>query len=123
MLRSAIDRIIEFEPSSVAFVLAHAGALTWAWRFRTVAPVLVLNIIFAAGILVYNLPDFTLILVEVDARLALVVFAAVSLLASIAALARWRFATGIVWAAFVVDFALCASLLVFLLTFKITRLI
>ena len=123
MLRAAIDRIIEFGPSSIGFVLAHVVALIWAWWSRRLAPVLALNLIFAVGIIVYNLPDLGSIIAEFDVRLALIVFAMVSLLGSAAAIARWRFAAWIVWTAFAVDFALCSALLVFLLTFKITRLI
>jgi hypothetical protein len=123
MLRAAIDRIIEFGPSSIAFVLAHVGALVWAWWARRLGPVLALNLVFAVGTLLYNLPVLPQVLAEMDARLALVAFAVVSLAGLVAAVARWRFAKWIVWIAFTVDFVLCTSLLVFLLTFKITRLI
>jgi hypothetical protein len=124
MLRALIDQIMEYKVTSVVIVLAHIAALIWAVALRKgLGPVLGLNVIVTAGILVYNANQLGSMLDYADYRLmALMAFALATLLISAAALFGWRIPTALIWTAFAGNFAMSLLFMAFALLFKMDRL-
>lgn len=119
-----IDQLMGTNATPIVVVLTHIGAMTWALGpRRSIASVLVVNIVIAAAILAYNIPAAGYALSHADwALLALTAFALANLIASGAALAGLAVPRAIVWAGFGVDLALGMLLTAFMLTFRIDRL-
>jgi hypothetical protein len=124
MFRNMIDRIIEFQPSTIVLVLVHGAALVWALRRSDMRPVLVLNVVLAATIIAYNAQAIAAAIGNQDwGMLALNAFALASLICSGAALFGKHVPRLIIWSFFAAGFALSLLLLAFMLLFRIDRLI
>jgi hypothetical protein len=90
---------------------------------KGLGPVLGLNVIVAAGILVYNANQLGSMLDYADYRLmALTAFALATLLISTAALFGLRIPVALIWIAFAGNFIMSALLMAFALLFKMNRL-
>jgi hypothetical protein len=124
MLRALIDQLMAHKATSVVIVLAHVAAAIWAVALRKgLGPVLGLNVIVAAGILVYNANQLGSMLDYADYRLmALTAFALATLLISTAALFGLRIPVALIWIAFAGNFIMSALLMAFALLFKMNRL-
>jgi hypothetical protein len=125
MLRTAIDQVMAYAPSSIVIALAHGAALVWALLRRDgMTPVLVLNVAMAAGILAYNAQGIGRAVGNEDwGLLALIAFALANFLCSGAALCGVRMPRLVLWGGFGVDLALSVLLVAFMFLFKINRLI
>lgn len=109
----------------IVIVLAHAAALVWALVLhKGMAPALILNLVLSAAIVAYNADHLVVMLRYADyAPLALTVFAAAAFACAAATLYGLLIPAWINWTIFAVDFSLSILLLVFMLTFRINRLI
>jgi hypothetical protein len=90
---------------------------------KGLGPVLGLNVIVAAGILVYNANQLGSMLDYADYRLmALMAFALATLLISAAALFGLRIPAAMIWTAFTGNFIMSLLFMAFALLFKMDRL-
>ena len=105
-------------------LVAHIIAFLWAGVLRKgLFPILALNFIVSAGVVIYWLPRISELLNYVDILSAFVVFEFIVLATSLAALGRLRVLPALIWLEFVAHGLMIVSGLMFMLTFKITRLI
>jgi hypothetical protein len=108
-------------------VLAQAGALVWALARGDLTSVVVINLLGASGFLVAALPALGVSMKTLDEDflsllLALLVFEIVTLATSL----LWFFHPNLAWLAwaeFSIQGLLSLAILIFILTFKVTRLI
>lgn len=123
MLRTFVDNLMGANVA-IVIVLAHLAALAWAAALRKgMTPVLLLNLILSAAVLVYNADHLSIMLRGADfAPLALMAYAAVALACSAGALCGLRIPAWINWTAFAFNLALSILLLAFLTFFKMNRL-
>lgn len=118
----SIDQIVE--AVATLLLLAHAGAFVWAGLLRKgIASVLALNLIVSASIVIYWAPHILELLKYVDAELAFVGFELFVLGTSLFAVKSTRVPRTIIWFEFGVHALFVVAALVFMLTFKINRLI
>ena len=127
-VKHVVDQLLSstprFQAAANMLVLAHGIAGFWAWRRGDLIPVLVLNVVFAATILIYRAPGLPAAIAAQDvAVLVLLAFEALALTGSVAALCGWAMPRGLVWLVFAVHALLSVALMVFAFTFRITRLI
>jgi hypothetical protein len=124
MVRTFVDQLMGAN-AVVVIILAHVAALAWAVVLRKgMVPALLLNLVLSAAILAYNADHLVIMLQYADyAPLALSAYAAVTFGCAAGTLYGLRIPAWINWTAFAVSLALSALLLVFILSFKITRLI
>jgi hypothetical protein len=110
---------------ALLLVAVQAGVMAWALMRREVTAVVVLNLLGATGVLIAIAPELiayeTLAEDFVRFLVALLVFEAVTLATSLAWFARQRLAW-LVWTEFAVHAALSLAVLIFVFTFRITRL-
>ena len=105
-------------------VLLHGGALLWSAVLRKgITAVLWLNLLCSAAVAAYWLPQLSEVFHYVQAFQAFVAFEFAVLATSLLAVLRVRVPHALIWTEFSVHFLLTVAALVFLLTFKITRLI
>ena len=104
-------------------MLAHVLALIWfLWRRREIAPLLAVNLLVSGGVIVYWATRFDSLLHDVDTDWLFVVFEIAVLATSLAVLLRIPVPRAIIVAGFGIQMILIAAALVFMITFKITRL-
>ncbi|HEY4142505.1 MAG TPA: hypothetical protein VGM57_13885 [Pseudolabrys sp.] len=110
---------------AAAIVLAHVAALVWATVLRKgMTPALIVNLVLSAAVIGYNADHLGVMLEFADAApLALTAYAAAAFLCAACALYGLRIPARINWTVFAVNFSMSVLLLVFIVTFKITRLI
>jgi hypothetical protein len=106
-----------------ALMLAHIAAFIWAGLLRKgIAPVLALNFLVSAGVVIYWTPRISELFNYVDATQAFVGFELVVLGTSLFAVSRFRVARPLIWIAFAAHTLFIAATLTFMFTFKMTRL-
>jgi len=123
-----IDQLLSstprFQVVAIMLVLAHGVAGFWAWRRGDLIPVLALNALFAATILLYRGPGLPAAIAAQDiAVLVLLAVEALAFTGSVAALCGWAMPRGLVRLVFAVHALMSVALMVFAFTFRITRLI
>jgi hypothetical protein len=108
---------------TVALLLAHIAVLIAVLRFRARLGWMVgLNLLVSAGVMIYWAPRFSELFGYVDIVLAFVGFELAVLTVSILAALRVRIPPAIHWIAFAANALLSVNALIFMLTFRITRL-
>ena len=108
----------------LALVVAHVLAFFWAGVLRRkLAPVLALNLLVSAGVAIYWLPRLTQLFDYVDLVTAFVGFEFLVLITSLVAVAGRRVPPAVIWLEFGAHSLLIVGALIFMSTFKITRLI
>lgn len=108
---------------AVALVLAHIAVLTAVLLFRVrIAWIVGLNLLVSACVILYWLPRFSELFGYVELVLAFVGFEFAVLIVSVLAALRVRIPSAIHWIAFAGNALLSVNALVFILTFRITRL-
>jgi hypothetical protein len=125
VFRNAVDQLMGYQATPILIVLAHCGALLWAAGFRKgIKPLLVVNLLLAAAIVVYNIGALGPAIAHNDyAIMSLAGFELITLLSSICAFAGIRVPSWIIWIGFGVNFLLAVALMAFVLSFKMTLLI
>jgi hypothetical protein len=114
---------LTFGPVALPLMLAHIVVLVWfAWRRREIMPVLALNLLVSGGAMVYWATRFDALIHDVDTVWAVVAFEIVVLATSLAALSKTRVPRTVILAEFALQMTLIAAAIVFMATFKITRL-
>lgn len=113
-----------FYQSAIALiVLAHAISIVWWIVRRDIRPAIFTNILTAAAVLWEQGGHFFIAMEYRDyAILLLLVFETVTLILAIAKFAGVRIPAYAIWLAFAINFALGVPLLIFMFTFKMTRL-
>ena len=107
----------------IALLLAHVAVLVVALRSRGKSGWVVgLNLLVSTGVMTYWAPRVSELFGYVDLVLAFVAFELAVLIVSILAVSRFRIPPAIHWIAFTANFLLSIAALVFMLTFRITRL-
>lgn len=119
-MRTGIDQLMSAEATSVLIVLLYGAALAWALMGRGIRPVLIINAATAAAIALYVFSARGLSLYNSEQLLG--VFEIVVFLTSGAALVGIRLPQWPTWTGFAVNFALASALMLFMMTFKMTRL-
>lgn len=108
---------------AVALLLAHIAVLISVLWFRArIVWVIGLNLLVSAGVMLYWLPRFSELFGYVDMVLAFVGFELAVLIVSVLATFRVRMPLAVHWLAFAANALLSVNALVFMLTFRITRL-
>jgi hypothetical protein len=122
-MRTFIDQFMGVG-AAWAIVLAHIAALAWAAILRRgMTPALTVNLVLSAAVLAYNADHLGIMLEFADAApLAITAYAMAAFILSACALCGLRIPAWINWTIFAINFSLGTLLLVFLATFKITRL-
>ena len=104
-------------------MFAHIVALIWfVWRRWEIAPLLGANLLVSGGVLVYWATRFDALLHDVDTDWLFVAFEIAVFATSLSAVLRIRVPRAIILAEFALQMILIAAALVFIITFKITRL-
>jgi hypothetical protein len=102
-----------------ALMVAHVAALIWAGVLRRgIAPVLALNILVSAGVIVYWIPRISELFNYVDAMQAFVGFELVVMATSLLAVGRIRVPRALIWIEFAAHALFVAAALAFMFTFK-----
>lgn len=108
---------------AVVLLFAHIVVLISVLLFRArIRWIVGLNLLVSAGVMIYWLPHFSEMFGYVDLVLAFVGFELAVLIVSVLAALRFRIPFAIHWIAFAANALLSASGVVFVLTFRITRL-
>ena len=122
MFRNILDAVLDDKAAPVIIVLAQVAILAWGWR-RGVTPILWVNVILASAVILYNVTQIpTAIRFQDSVLLGFILFELGVLAVSVAAPSGLPIPAWLVWAAFAVNFVLSVALMVFALTFKMTRL-
>jgi hypothetical protein len=126
-VHDAIDQLLSsnfrLEAFTTMLVLAHAVAGFWAWRRGDLIPVLALNALFAAMVLIYQAPRLAMSIVSQDtAVLGLLAFEALGLVGSVVALCGLSVPRSLVWLVFGANAVISAAFMLFAFTFRITKL-
>jgi hypothetical protein len=109
---------------ALALLLAHVGVLVWSgWLRKTIAPVLALNLVISAGVALYWAPHLGELGDYIPMVWAFVAFEFVVLVTSLLAVFRVRVPHAVIWIEFAAHGFLTAVAFLFILTFRITRLI
>jgi hypothetical protein len=109
---------------ALALLLAHVGALVWSGWFRKgIAPVLALNLILSGGVVIYWALHTADLAGSIEMVWAFVAFELVVLVTSLLAVFRLRVPRTVNWIAFTAHALMTAAAFLFILTFRITRLI
>ena len=117
-----MDQVVEVIAS--ALMLAHVGAFIWAGLLRKgTAPVLALNLLVSAGVVVYWALRISELFQYFDIVQAFVGFELIVLGTSLFAVSRFRVPRVLIWIEFAAHALLIAATLTFMFTFKMTRLI
>ena len=121
-LSLSTDEIVEVIASILMF--AHISALIWfIWLRREIVPVLTLNLLVSSGVMIYWTPRFGELLRYVDVTWAFVALEFVVFATSLVAIFKIRVPRAVIWTQFAMHSTLIAAALVFMFTFKLTRLI
>jgi hypothetical protein len=125
MVKTVLDALLNYQVAHVVIVLAQGAVLLWVAGFRKgIKPILVVNLIVAATVLLYNATRLPIAIHYQEYRLlGLVAFECGAMIASAGALLGVRIPAWLIWLAFGVNLLLSAALMIFMLTFKMTRLI
>lgn len=125
MFRNILDALLDYKATHVVGVVAQLGILLWATAWRGgIKPILVVNLIIAGAVLLYNATRLPAAIQYQDYPLiGLILFEFATLIASAGALYGVRVPSWLIWIAFAVNFLLCIALMLFILTFRMTRLI
>lgn len=116
-----IDNLVKV--IAVALVLAHIAVLiATLWFHARAGWVAGLNLLVSAGVLLYWLPRFSELSGDAGPVQAFVGFEFAVLIVSVLAVAHLRMPPAIHWIAFAANALLSVNALVFMLTFRITRL-
>ena len=109
----------------VAVVIAHAGVLLWAAILRKgIASVIWLNLLISAPVVLYWVPMAPQVFDYVPAVWCFLAFELAVLATSLLAVFHiLGIPPAVIWAEFLGHFLLGAAALVFILTFRVTRLI
>ena len=108
---------------AVALLFAHVAVLVVVLRSRGKIDWMIgLNLLVSAGVMIYWAPRLSELFGYVDLVVAFVAFELAVLIVSILAVSRFRMPPAIHWIAFTANFLLSIAALVFILTFRITRL-
>ena len=108
---------------AIALVLAHGVVLIMVLRSRDkIGWMIGLNLLVSAGVMIYWAPRVSELFGYVDEVWAFVGFEFVVLIISIMAAFRVRIPAAIHWLAFTANALLSVGAVVFILTFRITRL-
>jgi len=108
----------------VGVVVLHGIALLWSAVLRKgTTPVLWLNLLVSASVAAYWAPHLLEMFDYVPAAQVFAAFECVVLVTSLLAVFRIRVPRAVIWAEFGADFLLSAAALVFVVTFKVNRLI
>jgi hypothetical protein len=109
---------------ATALLLAHIGALVWSgWLRKGIAPVLALNLLVSASVVIYWGLRITELANYVDVVWAFVAFELVGLVTSLLAVFRVRVPQAAIWIEFTAHALMTAAAVLFMLTFHLTRLI
>lgn len=109
---------------ALAVLLVHVGVLAWSGWFRKgIAPVLALNLLFSGAVVVYWSLNFADLLGSIEAVWVFVGFELVVLIISLLSVFRLRVPPALIWIAFTAHALMTAAAFLFILTFRITRLI
>ena len=104
-------------------MLAHILALIWfVCRRWEIAPLLALNLLVSGGLIVYLASRFDALVNDVDTDWAVVAFEIAVFATSLAAVCKIPVPRAVILAEFAMQTILIATALVFMITFKITRL-
>ena len=118
----SMDQFVEAVAWTLVF--AHAGVLIWSgWFGKGATPVLALNLLVSGAVVLYwglNIADLR---GSIAALWAFVGFEPAVLITSLLAAFRQRIPRAFVWIAFAANGLICGASLLFMLTFRITRLI
>jgi hypothetical protein len=108
---------------AIALLLAHVVVLIVVLRSRgKIGWMVGLNLIVSAGVVIYWLPRFSELFGYVDLVVWFVAFEFAVLIVSLLAMFRVRIPPAIHWIAFAANALLSAAAIVFIVTFRITRL-
>jgi hypothetical protein len=108
---------------AVALLFAHVAVLVVVLRSRgKIGWMIGLNLLVSAGVMIYWAPRLSELFGYVDLVVVFVGFELVVLIVSILAALRVRIPPAIHWTAFAANALLSVNALVFMLTFRITRL-
>lgn len=109
---------------ALALLLAHVGVLVWSgWFGKGIAPVLGLNLLLSGGVVVYWGLNFADLAGSIELVWAFVAFEFIVLVTSLLAAFRMRVAQAVIWIAFTAHALMTGIAFLFILTFRITRLI
>jgi hypothetical protein len=115
------DQLIQL--IAVVLPLAHAAALIAVLRSRARFSWIVnLNLLVSAGVMIYWAPRVSQLFGYVDMVMAFVGFELAVLVVSVLARLRVRIPNAVHWIAFAANTLLSVNALIFMLTFRITRL-
>ena len=104
-------------------MLAHVLALVWfVWRRWEIAPLLALNLLVSGGVVVIWALRYQALVQDVDTNWTFVAFETAVLATSLAAVFGLRVPRAAILAGFALQMILIAAALLFIITFKITRL-
>jgi hypothetical protein len=126
-MKSAIDQLLSsnlrLEAVATMLVPAHGIAGYWAWRRGGLIPVLALNAVFAAMILIYHAPQLAMSIAAQDtAVLGLLAFEALALTGSVATMCVGSMPRGLAWLMFGANAVMSVAFMAFAFTFRIRRL-
>jgi hypothetical protein len=130
--REALSVMIDFpldmddivKAIAVALLLAHIGALAWSgWLRKGIAPVLALNLLVSGSVAIYWGLHIAELGNYIEAVWTFVAFEFVVLVTSLLAVFRLRVPQAAIWIEFVAHALMTAAAVLFILTFRITRLI
>jgi hypothetical protein len=108
-----------FKALSVLAVAAEVAALIWALARSDLIPVIVVNLVGAAAILVLNIDHLGIALTTADAGLLLLfAFALLTLATNLGWFIYPRYLLSLVWIEFSVYALISLALLIFVFTFK-----
>ena len=125
MFRNILDSLLDDKATHVVNVAVQLGILLWAAAFRGgIKPILVANLIIAGTVVLYNATQWpTFIQYRDYALIGFNLFELAILIASGAALGGLRVPSWLIWTAFSVNFLLCIALMLFVLTFSMSRVL
>lgn len=109
---------------ALALLLAHVGVLVWSgWLRKGIAPVLALNLLISGSVAVYWAQRISDLAGSIALVWVFVGFEFVVLVISLLAVFRVRVPLAVIWIAFTAHALMTAAAVLFVLTFRITRLI
>ena len=108
---------------SVAIVLLLAHIVVAGWLRGRIRWVVALNLVVSGSVMAYWAPHITELPGYIEAVWFFVAFEFAVLVTSLLALAGMRIPRALIWTAFVVHALLTASSVLFMFTFRMTRLI
>ena len=112
-----------FQTLAIAAVVAEALAGILTWRYKNLLPIVLINLIGAGTILVINVQNIGIAMSTSDWGILLIVaFALLTIATNLFWFAQPKMLHWLVWVEFSIFSLLSICILIFVLTFKITRL-